>query len=47
MIPRMDALDEVSILHRVIRYMDNLGDDLPIGFSDCIFGLLGDVLPHQ
>lgn len=38
---------EVSILHRMMRYMDMPGKD-PSGFHDSRYlGLLGDILPHQ
>ncbi|KAI2501865.1 hypothetical protein MHU86_12630 [Fragilaria crotonensis] len=46
LIPGVDGLGEVSIIHRFVRYMDNLGDD-PTGFNDRVFGLLGDLLPYQ
>ena len=37
---------EVSILHRMMQYMDMPGED-PSGFHDCYLGLLGDIMPHQ
>ena len=37
---------EVSILHRMMRYMDMPGED-PSGFHDRYLGLLGDIMPHQ
>lgn len=37
---------EVSILHRMMRYMDKPGED-PSGFHDRHLGLLGDIMPHQ
>lgn len=37
---------EVSVVHRVLRYMDSPGDD-PSGYHDRVLGLLGDILPHQ
>jgi hypothetical protein len=39
-------MGEVTIIHRIVRYMDNPGD-YPTGFHDRVLGLLGDVLPHQ
>ena len=41
-----DGTPEVSILHRVLRFMDSPGDD-PSGFHDRVLGLLGDIMPHQ
>ena len=47
LVPGVDGRSEVtSIVHRVVRYMDNPGDD-PSGFHDRVLGLLGDVLPYQ
>ena len=37
---------EVTIVHRVVRYMDTPGDD-DTGYNDKVLGLLGDILPHQ
>ena len=37
---------EVSILHRMMRYMDMPGEEAS-GFHDRYLGLLGDILPHQ
>ena len=41
-----DGIPEVTILHRLLRYMDTPGDD-PSGYNDRVLGLLGDILPHQ
>lgn len=46
LVPGVDGLGEVMIVHRIVRYMDNPGDD-PSGFNDRVLGLLGDVLPYQ
>jgi hypothetical protein len=46
MISGVDGFGEVTIIHRVIRYMNNPGDDAT-GFHDRDFGLLGDILPYQ
>lgn len=46
LVPGVDGLGEVSVIHRIVRYMDNPGDD-PSGFHDRVLGLLGDVLPYQ
>jgi hypothetical protein len=37
---------EVSIVHRLLRFMDSPGDE-PSGFHDRVLDLLGDILPHQ
>ena len=37
---------EVSVLHRLMRYMDMPGED-ESGFHDRYLGLLGDIMPHQ
>lgn len=41
-----DGTPEVTIVHRLLRYMDTPGDD-PSGFNDRVLALLGDILPHQ
>lgn len=41
-----DGALEVTILHRVLRYMDAPGDD-PTGLHDRVLGLAGDIMPHQ
>ena len=41
-----DRVPEVSIVHRLLRFMDSPGDE-PSGFHDRVLGLLGDILPHQ
>ena len=46
MVLGVDGRGEVTIVHRIARYMDNPGDD-PSGFNDRVLGLLGDVLPYQ
>lgn len=46
MINGLDGLPEVSIVHRLLRFMDMPGDE-PTGFHDKVLGLLGDILPHQ
>ena len=40
------GIPEVSILHRLMRYMDMPGED-DSGFHDRHLGLLGDIRPHQ
>jgi hypothetical protein len=40
------GLPEVSILHRLMRYMDMPGEEAS-GFHDQHLGLLGDIRPHQ
>ena len=37
---------EVSVLHRMMRYMDMPGED-ESGYHDRYLGLLGDIMPHQ
>jgi hypothetical protein len=37
---------EVTVVHRMLRYMDAPGDD-PTGLHDRVLGLMGDILPHQ
>ncbi|KAI2506962.1 hypothetical protein MHU86_7459 [Fragilaria crotonensis] len=37
---------EVSIVHRLMRYMDMPGEE-ESGFNDKVLGLLGDILPYQ
>ena len=37
---------EVSILHRMMKYMDMPGEE-ESGYHDKILGLLGDIMPHQ
>lgn len=37
---------EVSVVHRLLRFMDLPGDE-PSGFHDKVLGLLGDIMPHQ
>jgi hypothetical protein len=37
---------EVSIMHRLMRYMDMPGEPAS-GFHDRVIGLLGDIMPHQ
>lgn len=46
MINGQDGSPEVSILHRLLRFMDLPGDE-PSGFHDRVLGLVGDILPHQ
>ena len=41
-----DGTPEVTILHRLLRFVDSPGDE-PSGFTDRVLGLLGDILPHQ
>ena len=41
-----DGVPEVSVVHRLLRFMDTPGDE-PSGFNDRVLGLLGDILPHQ
>lgn len=41
-----DGTPEVTILHRILRFMDSPGDD-PSGFHDRVLGLMGDIMPHQ
>ena len=41
-----DGTPEVSIVHRLLRYVDTPGGDAT-GFNDRVIGLLGDILPHQ
>ena len=38
--------NEVTILHRLMRYMDMPGEP-ESGFHDQVLGLVGDILPHQ
>ena len=41
-----DGAPDVSILHRLLRYVDKPGDE-PSGYNDDrVLGLLGDILPH-
>jgi hypothetical protein len=37
---------EVSVLHRLMRYMDMPGED-ESGYHDTVLGLVGDIMPHQ
>ena len=37
---------EVSVIHRLVRYMDMPGE-AESGYHDQVLGLLGDILPHQ
>lgn len=37
---------KVSIVHRLMRYMDIPGEPAS-GFHDRIIGFLGDIMPHQ
>ena len=37
---------EVSVLHRMMRYMDMPGEEVS-GYHDRVLGLLGDIMPHQ
>lgn len=41
-----EGRSEVRILHRFMRYSEMPGED-PTGYHDHVFGLLGDVRPHQ
>lgn len=41
-----DGAYEVTVVHRMLRYMDAPGDD-PTGLHDRVLGLMGDILPHQ
>ena len=42
-----DGAPEVSVVHRLLRFMDTPAGDEPSGFNDRVLGLLGDILPHQ
>lgn len=46
LVPGVDGVGEVLVVHRLIKYLDTPGDD-PTGFNDKVLGLLGDILPHQ
>lgn len=37
---------EVTIVHRMLKYLDAPGDN-PSGLHDRVLGLIGDILPHQ
>ena len=41
-----DGNPEVSIVHRLLRFVDSPGEE-PSGFHDRVLGLLGDIMPHQ
>ena len=41
-----NGFPEVSVLHRMMRYMDMPGEE-DSGFHDRYLGLLGDIRPHQ
>lgn len=41
-----DGTYEVTVIHRMLRYLDAPGDD-PSGLHDRVLGLRGDILPHQ
>ena len=43
LVPGQDGVpDEVSVVHRLLRYVDTPGDD-DSGFHDSVLGLLGDI----
>lgn len=46
LVPSAGGDEEVTIVHRFVRYLDTPGDD-PSGYNDKVLGLLGDILPHQ
>ena len=39
-------MPEVKVVHRLMRYMDMLGEE-ESGYHDKVLGLLGDIMPHQ
>ena len=41
---QQDGLQEVSVVHRLLRFMDTPGDE-ESGFNDRVLGLLGDIMP--
>jgi hypothetical protein len=41
-----DGSPDVSIVHRLLRFVDSPGDE-PTGFNDRVLGLLGDIMLHQ
>ena len=41
-----DGSPEVTIVHRVVKYVDTQGDN-PSGFNDRVLGLMGDILPNH
>jgi hypothetical protein len=44
LVPRVDGIPEVRIVHRFMRYVDLPGEP-PTGFSDRVLGLLGAYIP--
>ena len=44
--PGPDGVGEVTVDHRIVRYMYSPGDN-PSGYHDRVLGLLGNILPHQ
>ena len=40
------GVNEVGVLHRLMRYMDMPGEP-ESGYHDQVLGLLGDIMPHQ
>lgn len=41
-----DGAYEVTIVHRMLRYVDTPGKD-PTGLHDRVLSLMGDIYPHQ
>ena len=46
LVPGPGNAPEVTVLHRLMRYMDMPGEE-PSGYHDRVLGLLGDIMPHQ
>ena len=46
LVPGPAGVPEVSVVHRLMRYMDMPGEP-PSGYHDRVLGIMGDIMPHQ